>query len=196
MEWISHVVAVLRNPKLAAVLLVATILCMYVPAGIHPGFAQFRSQHGHWLVVALCLLAAVLIVELAALILHQRRARREREARERRVVELLAELDSDEQILLREFFIQDRNTIKLPIELPVVLGLLRAGILVVVARLPQACSAGFVGAVRLSDAARPHLSPEVLGLPASLGDDDVQRMRRERPFYMREIREYEQTWES
>ncbi len=196
MGSIKDALAVLRNPKLVTALLLACILLLILPAGIIPGWTQFRSQYAPWLVAAAAVFVAMLFTELGALILGGLRARQERQGRERHVVVRLNHLDRAEQVLLREFFFQGRNTIKVPIELPVVLGLVQGGVLVVVRRSLQHCGAGPVGIVTLSDVARHNLSEEMLGWSGNCEDHEDGELRQERPSYIQEILQHQQVWES
>lgn len=98
---------------------------------------------------------------------------------------------------MREFIIQERNTIKLPIEQAVVAGLLQAGLITLVQPLRQRCYAGQVGIFTLSPLVHDHLSHELVGLPeGSITDVDRERVFRERPHFIHQITERERVWES
>lgn len=154
-------------------------------------------QYGIYLTFAVCGAIAMLAIELACLIGRQLKENKNRAQRDKCLLGRLMSLDPQETIILREFFLQDRNTIKLPIESPVVAGLLKEGILQLVQTLSQRCFAGRLASFRLSEAAQAFVTFELLGPPSSenISEADRERIMSERPQFIREITHRERIWE-
>ena len=81
--------------------------------------------------------------------------------------------------------------IELPVDHPTVAGLINKHILLVVSRTGYRNLAGNVFPVKLSSAAKPLVTPVLLSLPQHPTEEDVSRIRDERPIYMSEIEKAE-----
>lgn len=133
MDWIPQLLTARRPARwvLAAIVIVAG-LCIFLPESarralmIHDFVTEYGLFVGIVFLVALALLAVDGVLSLHGSIRGKRaRAQREHRARER-----LRILDREEKAILREFLVQGRNTIQVPVDYPAVAGLLDAGVLV------------------------------------------------------------------
>lgn len=199
MEWLTKIVDVLKSPKLSACVVIACAILLFIPetTALKPALLEFRQKYGAYVVVALALGSAGLAVEFLCWGVSRLAGRRLRLASEQHVLKRLLQLDLHEQLVMREFIIQERNTIKLPIEQAVVAGLLRAGLITLVQPLLQRCHAGQVGIFSLSPLVQDYLSPKLVGLPdGQITDEDRKRVFNDRPDFVRQITERERIWES
>ena len=110
---------------------------------------------------------------------------------ERRILENLHNLDNAECAVLREFFLQGRNVIRMPIDSPDVVGLRRKGIVVIAGREGEQWHAGLMFPVAISEPALAVLQPNMIGLPdPKLSDAErdraVQKLIEARPFFCRQ----------
>ena len=103
------------------------------------------------------------------------------------VDEALSELDLDEIAVLREFYLQGRHVIELPIDHPTVAGLRNKGLIKVAGGTGYRDLAGSVFPVQLTTHARKSMTHEVLRLPQSRTQEDIDRILSERPNYIRQI---------
>ena len=106
----------------------------------------------------------------------------------------LNRLDHQEQAVLREFWLQGQNAIKLPIDNPTVAGLRAKGILIVTGNLGQASLAGMLFPARMADDVAEKIGWDQIGLPSSgrqPNQEEQQWLKNNRPTFMREILEQE-----
>ncbi len=80
--------------------------------------------------------------------------------------ERIRNLDESEKAVLREFFLQGQNTIKLPRDHPVVAGLIDCGILRVVGDQGRMSLSGMLYNIKISEWIRPEISSELLNMPS------------------------------
>lgn len=144
---------------------------------------EYRSYAGVAFVAATSFLLINFVIWCASKVRRQISKRRFK----RDVLASLSDLDRDEVAVLREFFIQGRHVIELPVDHPTVAGLMNKHVIVMASRTGYRNLAGNVFPVQLADAAKPLLSAELLSLPQQPTEEDVERIRNERPNYMREI---------
>lgn len=117
---------------------------------------------------------AFLVVNFAIWASKAAQLRWKRRVQRRRFRSALESLDPAQKALLREFGLQQRNTLELPMHDPAVAGLLSIGALQVIGRQVEVTSAGVVVAMRISEVASSMLTGDMLGLP-SMDDEDLAR---------------------
>lgn len=148
---------------------------------------KFMADHGHWVGIA-WLLSSIFLAITLAYAGHEKWQRRIwRLQRQEYANNAIAELADVERAVLREFEIQRQPVVKMPIDNPVVAGLLRSGILERVGELGDQSFVGFVFPLRIADVARHLLTPDLLGLPESPTDHDVKRIVSQRPHFAQAI---------
>ncbi|HUJ09043.1 MAG TPA: super-infection exclusion protein B [Verrucomicrobiae bacterium] len=101
----------------------------------------------------------------------------------------LQNLDLEEKAVLREFLIQGRDTIWLPIDHPTVVGMLTKGILTPISNYGKTSVAGRLLLVKEVDEVRGHLDLAMIDLPASEqpSKEQIDWVIQNRPNFMREI---------
>ena len=114
-------------------------------------------------------------------ILRRRRVARQRDQR-------IDALDEGERAVLREFFLQGRNTIAVPVNDLAVAGLLTEGVLAQVGGHMQPTPKGLVAAVRIEQDFRKHLEPHAIGLTTwSPTESERRRLLQARPSFVGEV---------
>lgn len=110
--------------------------------------------------------------------------RKQRLMQERLLKELLDYLDANERAVLREFVIQRKSVIKLPVTEPAVKNLLEQGILTYAFGEPGEAGLNAIKPLMIAIVARPLLTFKVLGLnPANMTDDQKSLIMSNRPKY-------------
>lgn len=99
----------------------------------------------------------------------------------------LADLDRDEIAALREFVIQARHVIELPVDHPTVAGLRNKQVIQLAGTTGYRDLAGSVFPVQMTEYARTLITPEMLNLPEHPTAEDVERVHNERPNYISQI---------
>ena len=94
----------------------------------------------------------------------------------------LKNLDPAEQSALREFYIQQQNTITLPMDHPVVAGLLASGILRIVGKHGKHSLVGVLASMKISDRLQKVITRKMVGLPiGELSKQDIKFFLENRP---------------
>lgn len=191
MNWLAHALEIVKSPKLVVWVAITSALLLFIPGSWLPGdfIAKFREQYGVFVVFAFSASIAMLVIEISLAYWRHRQAAA-------RLVQRLISLDEKEKAILREFTIQGRNTIKLPILHPVVAGLFRDGVLVLVQSLPETCAAGLLGSCVISPTAKCRGLPELLGFPPDgLTEENERIIVAARPHFALEITRKEEVWQ-
>ncbi|MBC2717204.1 MAG: hypothetical protein HF978_18010 [Desulfobacteraceae bacterium] len=109
-------------------------------------------------------------------------------ARRRDVIKAVRQLDADEKSVLREFYIQQANTLEMPMEDIVVSGLIKKGILQTTREKGQYSVGGLLLPVIISPVAKKRIKPRKIGMPSNLNDPKVRdALSKSRPQYMYEM---------
>ena len=110
--------------------------------------------------------------------------RKQRLMQQRLLKELLEYLDANEKAVLREFVIQRKSVIKLPVTEPAVKNLLEQGILSYAFGEPGEAGSNAIKPLMIAIAARPLLTFKVLGLnPANMTEEQKNLIMSDRPRY-------------
>lgn len=110
--------------------------------------------------------------------------RKQRLMQQKLLKELLNYLDANEKAVLREFVIQQKSVIKLPVTEPAVKNLLEQGILNYAFGEPGEMGLNAIKPLMISITARPLLTFKVLGLnPANMTDEQKDLIMNTRPKY-------------
>jgi hypothetical protein len=109
-------------------------------------------------------------------------------AKRRQIIKDIKNLDSEEKSILREFFLQQANTLEMPVEDIVVSGLINKGILQTTRDQGEYSICGLMLPVALSPAAGKRIQPRTVGLPPNIHAALDARLREElarsRPQFM------------
>ena len=106
-----------------------------------------------------------------------------------KMTDMIKCLDFTERAVLREFVIQRRSVINLPVTEPSVRNLMNAGILTYAYGTPSQADESVIKGMMISLEARPYITYRVLGLSRShMSEEDVAQIMSERPrFAARQI---------
>ncbi len=109
-------------------------------------------------------------------------------ARRRDVIKAVRQMDADEKSVLREFYIQQANTLEMPVEDIVVSGMIKKGILQTTRDKGQYSAGGLLLPVIISPAAKKHIKPRKISMPANIDDPKAREdLAKSRPQYMYEM---------
>ena len=191
MEWASKILEAAKLPTkfVVAVFLASTLLLFLSPEIILKlRLEKLLQEYGRYLGIASILSGSVLAIDLIAWLSRKLKKYFLRRKIRNLSKERLKSLDQAEKAVLREFFIQGRNTIKLPMDHPVVAGLLSAGVLTVVGQHGKHSLAGMLFSMKIPDVLSEEFTYEMLDLPAGEpSEEDVEFIRENRPAFMDRI---------
>ena len=108
--------------------------------------------------------------------------------KQRDIAGAVSQLDTDEKSVLREFYIQQANTLEMPVEDIVVSGLIKKGILATTREKGPYSAGGLLLPVIITPAAKKRITLKKIEMPENL-DDPIAReaLSKSRPQYMYEM---------
>ncbi|OIN03815.1 superinfection exclusion B family protein [Oceanisphaera psychrotolerans] len=166
-------------------LLLSCTLITLLPASLFSGTVGLWLGDYRLLFVLGMIAAASYFLSHAAIMLFQHVFyRKQRLMQQRLLKELLDYLDASEKAVLREFVIQRKSVIKLPVTEPAVKNLLEQGILTYAFGEPGDAGLSAIKPLTITIAARPLLTFKVLGLnPANMTEEQKNQILNNRPRY-------------
>jgi len=184
-RWIQHFYQLNRLNWLMVWLLLCCSIILLFPAGLMKGaVSQWATLHAAWLGVGMliaisyfCSQAFLIAWEWAC---DEWQSRRQQD----QLAQMIAFLDFNEKAVLREFVLQRKSVINLPITEPAVKNLMDAGVLTYAYGKPvrEKEDENQIRALMIALPARPLLTYKVLGLSrGKMSDEQVEQIMNARP---------------
>ncbi|MCF5909922.1 superinfection exclusion B family protein [Aeromonas veronii] len=184
-RWIQHFYQLNRLNWLMVWLLLCCSIILLFPAGLMKGAVnQWAADHAAWLGVGMliaisyfCSQGFLIAWEWAC---EEWQARRQQD----QLAQMIGFLDFNEKAVLREFVLQRKSVINLPITEPAVKNLMDAGVLTYAYGKPtrEKDDENQIRALMIALPARPLLTYKVLGLSrGKMSDEQVEQIMNARP---------------
>lgn len=184
-RWIQHFYQLNRLNWLMVWLLLCCSIILLFPAGLMKGaVSQWAADHAAWLGVGMliaisyfCSQGFLIAWEWAC---DEWQARRQQD----QLAQMISFLDFNEKAVLREFVLQRKSVINLPITEPAVKNLMDAGVLTYAYGKPtrEKDDENQIRALMIALPARPLLTYKVLGLSrGKMSDEQVEQIMNARP---------------
>ncbi len=184
-RWIQHFYQLNRLNWLMVWLLLCCSIILLFPAGLMKGaVSQWAADHAAWLGVGMliaisyfCSQGFLIAWEWAC---EEWQARRQQD----QLAQMIGFLDFNEKAVLREFVLQRKSVINLPITEPAVKNLMDAGVLTYAYGKPtrEKDDENQIRALMIALPARPLLTYKVLGLSrGKMSDEQVEQIINARP---------------
>ena len=184
-RWIQHFYQLNRLNWLMVWLLLCCSIILLFPAGLMKGaVSQWAADHAAWLGVGMliaisyfCSQGFLIAWEWAC---EEWQARRQQD----QLAQMIGFLDFNEKAVLREFVLQRKSLINLPITEPAVKNLMDAGVLTYAYGKPtrEKDDENQIRALMIALPARPLLTYKVLGLSrGKMSDEQVEQIMNARP---------------
>lgn len=166
-------------------LLLSCTLVTLLPDSLFTGaFGLWLADYRLLFVLGMVLSGSYFLSQGAILLFQYVFYRKQRLVRQKLLKELLDYLDASEKAVLREFVIQRKSVIKLPVTEPSVKNLLEQGILTYAYGEPNEPGLNAIKPLMITIEARPLLTFKVLGLnPASMTEEQKNMILNNRPKY-------------
>lgn len=148
---------------------------------------RFPAEYKAYAGGAFAASTTLLLLNAAIWLWHYLRSRYYSRVSRKMVNEALSELDLDEIAVLREFYLQGRHVIELPIDHPTVAGLRNKCLITIAGGTGYRDLAGSVFPVQLTSQAKKVMTHELLHLPQGRSQEDLDKILSERPNYIRQI---------
>ncbi|MGA1868669.1 MAG: superinfection exclusion B family protein [bacterium] len=151
------------------------------------GLEKVKTEYSLYIGLIFLITGCFLIVELITFLYNKRKLSKIKAEKELKTIEELDNLDKKEIAVLREFFLQGQNTIHLPIDHPVVTGLLSKGIIVAVSDIYVQNLAGLVYSIKIADIVKPFINLDFVGLSAKkFNEEELRYINGNRPKFIKE----------
>lgn len=184
-RWIQHFYQLNRLNWMMVWLLLCCSIILLFPAGLMKGaVSQWAADHAAWLGVGMliaisyfCSQGFLIAWEWAC---EEWQARRQQD----QLAQMISFLDFNEKAVLREFVLQRKSVINLPITEPAVKNLMDAGVLTYAYGKPtrEKDDENQIRALMIALPARPLLTYKVLGLSrGKMSDEQVEQIMNARP---------------
>lgn len=198
-EWFAKILEFLKLPlKYIWVALIVSSMLLFLPdktlALIHAD--NLKQTYGTILGVVLLVSLILVLLDIVGWSWQKYKIYHQYRRHKNSVYGAICNLDSEEIAVLREFFLQDQNTIQLPITDSVVEGLLGKQILAIVGQYEEKSIAGILSSVAISAIAKPYITPELLGFPVDQTEENMFPIYKSRPSYIGEIKVHNETMHS
>jgi len=188
MEWLGKVLEFLKLPlKYVCAVAIAAAALLFLPQQVLQRLhvAKFVSEFDAYIGVVLLVSLVLAGVGGASMLWDAARAKLRLWKAHHVRLKALRALDSKEKAVLREFFLQERGTLLVPTDQPVVAGLVRSGILVLDSR--NLYGPRLLRSVALAPDVERRLTPEMIDLPTGEGSEaEVRFLRSNRPGFMQQ----------
>lgn len=195
MELIAKLLDAAKLPtKFIVAIFLASTVPLLLPAELLSALrlSGVVDSYGRYMGIGSVLSGSVMAIEFTIWISKKVRQSYLRRKLTKLSKERLSSLDHAEKSVLREFYIQGQNTIKLPMDYPVVAGLLSSGILSIVGQHGKHSLAGMLFSMKIPDHLRKEITLEMLELPAGEpSEEEIEFLRANRPAFMQSIQREE-----
>lgn len=191
MEWLTKIIEAAKLPtKFIFSIFMVAIALLLLPKELlnNLHLKEFIDKYGLYIGITALGSGSLLLIEILIHVWNAAKVKIIHSKAKKASFERVQKLDNSEKAVLREFFLQGQNTIKLPIDHPVVAGLLNSSILSMVGSHGRMSIAGMLFSMKISEHIRKHLTYELLDLPQSQPTPkEIEFLRNNRPEFMSSI---------
>jgi hypothetical protein len=185
MEWVTKIIEAAKLPTkfIVVIFLVAGGLIL-IPDGLLTAMKlkSFADKYGLYVGITALSSGALLLIEAGTAVWRIANKKIVKSKLKKKIAERMASLDGSEKAVLREFYLQGQNTIKLPTDHPVVAGLLNSGVVIPVGQHGRMSLAGMLFSMKVTDSAKAHVTYELIDLPTGEPtQQELQFLRNNRP---------------
>ena len=203
MEWTSKILEILKLPtKFIIAIFIISFFLLFSPdtllSKLH--LKEFTNKYSFYLGISLLSSFVLIFIEVSIYIWNFfinlwnffKRKKHKSEQKEK-ILNRLNSLDPFEQSVLREFFMQGKRTIKLPIDNPTITGLLTDNILTTVGILGKQSLVGVLFNCQLSNHINSDKLYSILKLPTEEStQEEINFLQKNRPPFVRSIQKDEE----
>lgn len=191
MEWISKVIEAAKLPTkfIVVIFLVSSALSILSEDSLTSlKLADFANEFGLYIGITSLASGSLLIIEFISYVWNKIKSEVSSRKVKKASLERLDKLDPSEKSVLREFYLQGKNTLRLPMDYPVVAGLINVGVLRLIGQHGRMSSAGMLFSMKISDSVRENLTYELLDLPSGEPTpEEMEFLKNNRPRFMNSI---------
>lgn len=189
-EWVTKLIDLLKLPlRYVWVVVLAASFMLFAPESWIKALSlnALKQNFSPYIGVVFILCSAIVLINIAEWISKKSKNMFERRRFFNDLILEIADLDSKEKAILREFYIQDQDTIKLPVDQQNVAGLLKKRILTTVGSMGERSLAGSLFPVTIKKEVKPFITIDLIDLPEEPNDSQIEWLREQRPDFLYEV---------
>jgi hypothetical protein len=157
---------------------------------------EILTDYGKYIGIIFIISSAFLLVTLFSYLSRQISIRKLRNEARTTILKEIYNLGFHERALLREFYINSKDTLQLPMDNDTVVGLQNKHILYQVSGTGFTYVHGAYFTYAITEFAKENLTLEMIGLPQNPTEQDIERIRNERPTWAKEKSRFEDRFNS
>ena len=206
MEWFSKVIEWLKLPaKIIAFIALMSCAFLFLPSKIIETLKlqDFIDLYGKYFGVVFIVASSYLLFIFLDFVFskvksmfinlkNNKNAKENSKIKKQQIQSALCDLTQSEKCLLREFYLQGKDVIKVIYANEDVISLINKEIIYYASECGERYIFGTVVNVRLNDYVKKSLSLPLLGLPAEPTKSDLERCAKERPTFIWQIQSIEE----
>jgi Super-infection exclusion protein B len=194
MDWISKLFDIGKLPaKIVAWIAILSGGVLFLPGPLLSKLHldSLNREYGLWIGLAFAASSTLLGINLMLWLWHSGRQGWSRRKWRSGLQDVITALDPSEMAILREFYLQEKSTLRLPIDDPSVAGLMSKGILQGVGTLGESSMVGILFPLAIASPVKKVLNPHAIGFPttSNVTDADRQRISNSRPEFVKRLGE-------
>ena len=194
MNWIKSVIEVMKMPVkfFFAICLFSGIIFLLPESLINKlQLEKFLKEYGMYISIAFIGSVSILMINFFIKIINHYKKRYSTNKLKELLYENFGKLDQHEKAVIREFYIQGRNTIELPMDNQVVAGLIKKRILIQVGSRVLHTTYGLLCSLGINEHASELITYDMIELPDhDPNEQERQRIIESRPRFILEIEEF------
>ena len=192
MEWISKIIEAAKLPtKFIVTIFLVSSAMLFLSDETLLSFKlnTFTDKYGLYIGVTALASGALLLSELVTYVWENFNNKLSSSKLRKSSMKRISNLDQSEKSVLREFYLEGQNTIKLPVDNPVVAGLINAGILEYVGRHGRMSTSGMLFSMKISNFVKSNLTYELIELPnGEPTKEEIDFLKNNRPIFIQNIK--------
>lgn len=198
MEWITKIFEALKLPlKYIWLFSIISAFLLFSSIDLLKYFSllDFRDDFRFYISLIFIVSTSLLIIEGVTFSIKKIRKKSGYKKYREKVIENLYSLDPYEKAVLREFFIQAKNTLRLPYDHPIISGLIKKGLLKIVGNIAENSLAGMLIPIEINKEFKDLITSENIDLPIIENDrltkEQEEFLINNRPDFLPEIEHHE-----
>lgn len=191
MEWLSKILEIAKLPIRIIVwifILSGTLIFSKKEWLAYLSIDNIINNYKGYIGIAFCASGILLLIDIIKKLWEKIKGRR---AKGKQIIESfnkLTSIDQDEKAVLREFFLQGRNTILLPLNHPVIAGLTHDGIISQIGKQGEISGVGILWPFKISDEIKNFVTFKLIGFQGeNPTQEEILSMIKYRPKFLSEI---------
>lgn len=195
MDWIKTIGDFLQySKKTIYTVFVTSVLILWLGEENLSFFklTGFLQEYGKYIGISALISGAYIIVEIFissknfifknfANYRTKKKAKEKSQEVESKILDKLLILDPHEKAVLREFYIQNKNTIKIPMDDPHVAGLLKNKILQIISQQGEHTLVGLMCNMQISEMTKSYITHDILEIPENPTEKEKDNIMKNRP---------------